>query len=288
LWGHHLDPVAKDNLRERYRSFESNTLWFDCFRLSPEMLEEYHQAFERWRPACIIAYASALGMLAQHILERNHKPHYPTRCFVTGAEKLWPKQREAIKKAFGMPVHERYGSRDVGAIALQLNPSRTLDFTIDWANVLLEPETRDEISPILVTKLHADGMPMFRYKIGDLGRFAVDDRPGYPAFTLQEVMGRTTDLIWLPSGSWITGIQLPHTMKDFPVREFMFLQRSDYSVEIQVVPQNGFDDEAREGILNTIKANLPGLKIRLVEVESIPRSKANKLRPVVSEVNQQG
>jgi phenylacetate-CoA ligase len=287
LWGHHLDPVAKHNLRERYRAFESNTLWFDCFRLSPETLEECHQVFERWRPECIVAYANALGSLAEHILERNHKPGYPTCSFVTGAEKLWPKHREAITQAFGRPVHERYGSRDVGAIGLQLDPARTLDYAIDWANILLEPETHEEVSPILVTKLHADGMPMLRYKIGDLGRFAGGDRPGSPAFALQEVLGRTTDKIWLPSGNWISGLQLPHMMKDYPIREFMFLQRPDYSIEIKVVPQKGFDDDSRKSILSTVTANLPGLEVRIVEVESIPRTKANKLRPVVSEVTQQ-
>lgn len=288
LWGHHLDPVATDNLRERYRAFESNILWFDCFRLSPEILERYHATFERWRPACIIAYANALGSLAEHVLERNHQTHYPTRCFVTGAEKLWPRHREAIEKAFGRPVHEKYGSRDAGTIALQLDPARTLEYTIDWANFLLEPETDEENSAILVTKLHADGMPMLRYRIGDVGRFREGDFPGHPAFTLQEVLGRTADKIWLPSGSWITGLQMPHMMKDYPVREFMFLQRPDYSIEIRVVPQNGFGDDSRKSILSKVAANLPGLEVSIVEVESIPRTKASKLRPVVSEVEPVG
>jgi phenylacetate-CoA ligase len=286
LWGHHLDPLANSNLRERYRSFESNTLWLDCFRLSADTLEEYHQSFERWRPACIVAYANPLSSLAEHILERNYTPTYPTRCFVTGAEKLWPKQREAIHRAFGRPVHERYGSRDVGGIALQLEPERSLDFTVDWANVLLEPETKEEVSAILITKLHADGMPMLRYRIGDVGRFNTGCRPGHPTFVLTEIMGRTTDRIWLPSGSWISGLQLPHLMKDYPIREFMFLQRADYTIEIKVVPQPGFGASSRQRILSTIEANLPGLEIKLVEVESLPRTKANKLRPVVSEVNQ--
>lgn len=286
LWGHHLDPVAKNNFRERYRAFESNTLWLDCFRLSPETLEEYHQAFERWRPACIVAYAHPLGSLAEYILERNYKPNYPTRCFVTGAEKLWPKHREAIKKAFGRPAHERYGSRDVGAIALQLDPERTLDYAVDWANILLEPETDEDNSAILVTKLHADGMPMLRYKIGDIGRFSGGDRPGQPAFALKEVLGRTTDRIWLPSGNWISGLQMPHMMKDYPIREFMFLQKADYSIEILVVPKNGLGDDNRKRILSTVATNLPGLEVKIVEVESIPRTRANKLRPVVSEVKQ--
>jgi phenylacetate-coenzyme A ligase PaaK-like adenylate-forming protein len=73
-------------------------------------------------------------------------------------------------------------------------------------------------------------------------------------------------------------------MKDYPVREFMFLQRPDYSIEIRVVPKNGFSDDSRKSILSKVAANLPGLEVSIVEVESIPRTKASKLRPVVSEV----
>ena len=64
LWGHHLDPKSQDSLRERYHQLETNSRWFDCLRLSPDTLEQYHQEFQRWRPSCIVAYASAVGHLA--------------------------------------------------------------------------------------------------------------------------------------------------------------------------------------------------------------------------------
>jgi phenylacetate-CoA ligase len=285
LWGHHLDPVARETWRERYHDFESNVRWFDCFRLSADALARYHAEFAAWRPRCIIAYASALAALAEFVLSENLKPDYPTRCFVTGAEKLLPAQRELIERAFpARPVHERYGSRDVGIMGFQIEPARTHDFEIDWQNVLVEPETREAESPLLITKLHADGMPMLRYRVGDVGRFPQGSRPGHPTFALQEVLGREADRIWLPDGRWITGLQMPHMLKDYPVREFMFLQRPDYSVELQVIPQNNFGEDARRSILETVAANLPGLPVSLALVQSIPRTKANKLRPVVSEV----
>jgi phenylacetate-coenzyme A ligase PaaK-like adenylate-forming protein len=67
FWGHHLDPVAQESLLERFHAFEANARWFDCFRLSQERLEHYHQEFERWRPRCIIAYAGALASLAEYV-----------------------------------------------------------------------------------------------------------------------------------------------------------------------------------------------------------------------------
>jgi phenylacetate-coenzyme A ligase PaaK-like adenylate-forming protein len=284
FWGHHLDPKKTDTFRERYQAFVSNTRWFDSLRLSPETLDEYHRELERFRPACIIAYASALGQLAEHILVRNYKPNYPTRCLITGAEKLWSRHRKLIIEAFGRPVHERYGSRDAACIGVQLDPEHSLEYTVDWANTLIEPQSTEPESPILVTKLQADAMPMLRYQIGDVARFPSGSRPGHPTFVLPDVMGRVLDRILLPNGNWIAGQEVPHLLKDFPVREFLFLQRQDHSVQLQIVPQNEFGDDSLRRIRETLAANLPGLQIEIELKESVVRTKSNKWRPVISEV----
>ncbi|HEU4435683.1 MAG TPA: hypothetical protein VFR51_20020, partial [Pyrinomonadaceae bacterium] len=284
FWGHHLDPKATDSLRDRYQAFVTNVRWFDCFRLSPEILDEYHHELERFRPAAIIAYASALGRLAEHILEKGYKPNYPTRCLITGGEKLWSRHRELIGEAFGVSVHERYGSRDAGCLGVQLNPGETLDFTIDWPYTLVEPELPQPESPILITKLQADAMPMIRYRIDDVGRFGPGSKPGRPALALPEVIGRALDGISLPDGGWIHGIEFPHMFKDYPVREFMLVQRPDYSVELQIVPQREFDEKSLSGIEKTLKLNLRGLPIKIELKEAVVRTKSNKWRPVVSEV----
>jgi phenylacetate-CoA ligase len=286
LWGHHLDPKGTDSFRERYQAFVSNIRWFDSLRLSADTLDEYHGEMERFRPACIIAYASALGQLAEHIITRKYKPNYPTRCLVTGAEKLWSRHRSLIEEAFGRPAYERYGARDAGCIGVQLDPQHSLAYTVDWANLLIEPQSSHAESPILVTKLQADAMPMLRYQIGDVGRFPEGSQPGHPTFVLPDVMGRLLDRILLPNGSWVAGQEVPHLLKDFPVREFLFLQRQDHSVQLQIVPQKEFDDESLRRIREMLAANLAGLQIEIELKESVVRTKSNKWRPVISEVAQ--
>ena len=284
FWGHHLDPSTTDSLRMRLYGLINNTKTFNCFRISDEILDNYHQRFERWRPTCIVAYAGALGHLAEYVLDRGYRPSYPTRCLITGAEKLLPHHRRAIEEAFGKPVHERYGSRDVGSIGYQMDPSRSHDFELDWADVVVEPETAGDAATILVTKLHADGMPMIRYRIDDLGRFPSDSRPGYPTFTLHEVVGRTTDGVCLPDGRWVHGIEFPHLLKDHPVREFLLHQRPDYSVRLMIAPKKGFADENLRAIKRIVTANLPGLDFDVVLVDEVPHTRANKWRPVITEV----
>jgi phenylacetate-CoA ligase len=150
--------------------------------------------------------------------------------------------------------------------------------------VLVEPERQGPESTILVTKLHTDGMPMLRYRVGDLGRFPLGSRPGHPTFRLQEVVGRLMDRVWLRDGRWIHVSQLPHMMKDYPVREFMLTQHADYSVALQIVPKPGFGADSLQKIEATLRANLPGLPLGIELVEQVPRSKASKWRPVFSEI----
>lgn len=285
LWGHHLDPVASDRFLDRLRDFVANVRWFDCFRLSAPVLEGYHREMSRWQPGCVVAYASALADLASVAEDLPERPNYPTRCFVTGAEKLLAHQREVIQRVFGQPVFERYGSRDVGLIGFQIDAPRDHCFEVDWVNIMVEPEAPTRESSILVTKLHADGMPMLRYRIGDVGRFDPDSRPGHPCFMLPEVLGREADRIALPGGGWIHGLEFPHLMKDYPIRDFQLVQHKDLSVVLFVVPKEGFTEEDRRAILRVMLANLRGVDVTLKLVTRVLRSASNKWRPVRSEVN---
>jgi len=288
FWGHHLDPQASDNLRDRLRSFAANIRFFDCFRLSTEIFHKYHAEFEKWSPDCIIAYASALGHFSEFLQENNIRPkNYPRTCFVTGAEKLYPEHRRVIEEVFQKPVHERYGGRDFGVAAIQVNPQKNLDYEIDWAWTLVEPETDAENSSILVTKLHADAMPMIRYRVGDVGKFPGNSRSGHPAFYLEQVVGRELDRIWLPDGRWVHGTEMPHLLKDFAVREFVFIQNEDYNIELQIVPKKGFKEAERQKILQAIESNLKNLTVDVKLVEAIPRTRANKWRPVISRVKRE-
>ena len=70
------------------------------------------------------------------------------------------------------------------------------------------------------------------------------------------------------------------------MREFMFLQNADYSIELKLVPRSGFEEASRAQILSTVAANLPGVALSITLVDDIPRTRANKWRPVVSEINQ--
>jgi phenylacetate-CoA ligase len=283
MWGHHLDPVASDKAADRFKDFVNNRRWFDCLRLSEERLADYHHEMTRFQPFCVVAYASALASLAEFLERSGITPTYPTRCFVTGAEKLHDHQRDVIERVFERPVFERYGSRDVGDMAYQLSPG-TPDLSVDWALTLVEPASADSDASIIVTKLHADAMPLIRYDTGDAATFMPGASPGHPVFDLPEVVGRSVDRIMLPDGRWVHGCHFPHLLKDFRIRDYQVHQSSDYSVDVRVNPAAEWSADDLAEIRRNLEANLPGISVSIKTVDDIPKSRAAKWRPVTSEL----
>lgn len=286
LWGHHLDARTTEGWRARLGALALNSTWLDIFRLSPELLLDHHRRLNRIRPEYVVAYAGALAELAAVVEHSGIAPAYPRVAFVTGAEKVHQHERARIERVFGVPVLERYGSRDVGLMAFQANRDAAQGFEVDWANMLLEPETTDPESPILVTKLHADAFPMIRYRVGDLARFDGGARPGFPAFRLQEVLGREVEMVRIGPDRWLSGVNFPHFFKDFPVADFQVYQGTDAAVEVRLVPtdQAAWTEATHERFRAGLDTVLAGTAHSVRFVEEIARTAANKRRPVISEL----
>lgn len=286
LWGHHLDPVQRTGPIDRLLDFAGNRAWFDSLRLSREILLEYDSRLRTYRPRCLVAYASALAALAETVEEAGRAPaSYPSRAIVTGAEKLLADQRAVAERVFRVPIHERYGSRDVGDMGFQYEPWSSLEYRVDWALVLVEPASSDKESDVIVTKFHGDAMPMIRYRTDDVGIFDGSARTGYPSMVLREVIGRRADRVFKRDGGWVNGLHFPHLLKEFGLADFRVHQHADYSVHVSVIFRpGGAGERALDQIKANLASNLSGLPVEVNVVDAIPRTKANKWRPVVSDV----
>jgi hypothetical protein len=75
-------------------------------------------------------------------------------------------------------------------------------------------------------------------------------------------------------------------MKDHPVRQYQVVQTDDASVTVRLVPAPTFGEGNRVDILRTLRANLDGLAVSLELCETLPRTRANKVRFVVSEIDE--
>jgi len=154
----------------------------------------------RFDPVSIDGYSSSIFSLAEYFMHNNLKIK-SLKQVLTTAENLEEYQKEIIEKVFA-PVGDLYGSGEVLGIAAR--PIGEDKYYILDPHVIME--TIDSSIPglkdVLITDLDNYGMPIMRYKIGDM----IDDlnEPNqnsiYPFKWFRKIYGRSSEIITLPNG----------------------------------------------------------------------------------------
>jgi phenylacetate-CoA ligase len=284
LWGVPTGPLSKNKVRTQLSDWLAHRQSHDCYHLSDHLLDKIDTRMSAYKPEFLWCYTSPLALLAHRLRDRGKRPSYPKRGIITGAEKLDPIQRQVIEEVFRVPVHESYGSRDCGLIAMQLDPSNPR-LHVAGANIMVEPygESDSETgSEVIVTDLHRIGMPFLRYRLGDRAKFPQFGSE-VPTQFLEQIVGRTVDFVSLPDGSTIHGVKFPSIFGNFDVREFQVRQAASSDVQINLVAGPQFTADQMSSIEQMLRDNLRGLSVSLSCVSRIDRTAAGKIRLVVSE-----
>ncbi len=285
LYGGEVED-RKDFLQlRRLKNWTFNRLLYDCLTLDEEYLLDVHRGFTQFAPDFIIAYSSAIYLLALTLERKCLRPTYPQQVILCAAEKLETYQRAVVERVFGVPVVERYGSRDIGQMAYQL-PEQGQDFQIDRCSCLIEPDglpDENGVAPVLVTTLRNQAMPLLRYRIEDLARFPLTWTPDQAVISLAEIVGRTCDYILLPGNKKVSGGMMDILFQDKDVTAYQVVQQADTSVQVKIVPGPQLNLTQRDEMQRLIRTHLAGVAVEFEYPAEIQRTTAHaKLRPVVS------
>ncbi len=288
LWGSPIELHRTDGLR-RLRDRLTNHLLLNAFDMSPARMDRYLDAIERFQPASLFGYPSSLALLAEHGLakERKLKLRALKAVFVTG-EVCFPPHRAILTEYFSAPVADGYGSREAGFIAHEC-PRGSLH--IIGGNCIVEtvregqPTPAGEPGEIVVTHLDGYGMPMIRYRTGDVGRL----KPGRCAcgrgLPLMDVVhGRVTDFLRLPDGTIRHALSIIYPLRETAgLRQFRVRQEADYSVIVQVVPRQMNGPSLAAEVARRVRPVVgEEVKLRVEPVDSLPAEASGKYRYVVS------
>ncbi|MCH7702736.1 MAG: phenylacetate--CoA ligase family protein, partial [Planctomycetes bacterium] len=299
LWGSPWEVRRQDRLRS-LRDRLTNERLLSAFDLSEETMARYLRVIDRYRPVSIFGYPSSLVLLCEFASrQRLHRPPPSLRAvFVTG-EVCDEHQRRTLESYFQVPVANGYGSREAGFIAHEC-PSGTMHVTDE--NVIVEivdpaadsapagepvvAVPRGRLGEIVVTHLDNYGMPMIRYRTGDLGRRADTICSCGRALTaLDAIQGRKTDHLVASDGSLTHGLSLIYVLREMDrVRQFQIHQRADLDLLIRIVADPGFNGRHHEGLIRATREQLgPGVGVRIEQVDRIDASASGKHRCVTSD-----
>ena len=294
LWG----APAELNRTDRIKTIRDgllNQLVLNAFAMSAEAMDRYLEAIEAFRPRCIYGYASSVALLAAHALARGRRLQLPElRVACATGEPLYAHQRELIREAFGVPVANEFGSRDIGFSAhetphgqmLLISESIVLE-VLDEAGCPVPP---GDLGEAVATGLCSEAQPFIRYRTGDMVRLSPEPcADGRGLHVLAEVVGRSTDFVVRSDGAIMHALSVIYVLRDVAgIAQFKLIQHSLQDFEVLVAPDRHWSDSARTKVSAGLAQRLGNdVRIRIRTVDEIPIEASGKYRYVVSHVRPQ-
>jgi phenylacetate-CoA ligase len=287
VWREYWSSDRKTRFLKQISFWITRRRLYNVFEMSDATMDRWIHDLHAYQPKFMFGFPSALAHVAKHLaIKGTELPGVKT--IFTNGEMLQSEQREIIEKVFQCKVHNMYGSAEVHPIAAECRLGAlhlSTDLTI--AELGDEPGLSG-MRKVVLTPLHAFGMTLLRYEIGDLAEAIVTDCPcGLPFPALQGLVGRTADLFPLPDNRVVHGqILIAYLSGLKHIERFQFRQRTANLLTLAIVRTQGFDSQS-EHSLQTVMEKMSrelGIPVRLEYVENIPLTAGGKFRYTVCEV----
>jgi len=292
LWGSERDILGgRASWRDRVLSALYDQTTLNAFLMTRERMREFVRVINDMQPTLLLAYAQAIYELAGFIEEENLDVK-PPGAILTSAGTLHDFMRERIKRVFRCQVANRYGSREVSAIASQCSQDGSLHVPPTGVYVEVVDDAGEPVSAgtegnILVTGLANLAMPMVRYFIADRGILSSKERCvcGRGGQMLERVLGRTVDAFCLADGTLIDGEYFTHLLYYRTwVRKFQVVQKAYDHIEYRIAGTRPLDTEVNELVEKTRAVMGSACRVTFDFVSEIREGSSGKYRYTISEV----
>jgi phenylacetate-CoA ligase len=283
----------KGYYKERIKDWFSKRYRFSVFDLSHSTFENVLSRFKSSRFDYINGYTSPIVQFAKFLREKNVvlKTVCPTLkvCIVT-SEMLFEDDKVLLETQFGIPVVNEYGASELDLIAFQNSKD---EWQVNSETLYVEIlDDNDNVLPyghegrIVITSLYNKAHPFIRYDIGDIGILSEESTLRKPI--LKKLIGRTNDIVRLPSGKTAAGLTFYYITKsviedDGNVSEFVIEQLSLGTFKIKYVSKNELSSNEQRTISKAMVQYLePEISITFEHVAKLNRSKSGKLKQFTS------
>ncbi len=220
----------------------SKRMQLDAYRINEDSVRAFAEKWSQVEPELLTGYAGGILQLAR-TLQRLDLQVKPPEAIAITASPLTTENRLEVQSILGAPVYDHYRSSEVPYMAGECHErsghhvfadERMLEVVGDDDQPL--PDGRP--GQILATDMTNRVFPLIRYRMGDRSRMLGEPCPcGISLPRIDYVIGRTTDALLLPDGTWVDGAALYQIFSETPtaVRQYQVEQLADYSVVVRCV-----------------------------------------------------
>lgn len=289
FWGTQLD--FKRRAIDMLRDALLNRITFSTHALSEKAMYQYYDQLRKFNPNIIYGFTSAIHQFADFVWEKKLNTHKNNiKAVLATGEPLFTYQREFVERVLKSRVYVEYGCAEFGPIAYEC-PHAKLHLMAENSYVEIECDgqfSAEGKGDLILTELNNFGMPIIRYKIGDVGvvsNATCECGRGLPQ--IEEISGRSIDFIKTPDGRIIHGIYFDYLPKYFlgEIKQFQVIQEDNYTIRINVAKNSKFSqntvlrlkEKLRDVLGNEMVINIDSSGMML-------REKTGKLRFVVSRI----
>ncbi|MCG9127108.1 phenylacetate--CoA ligase family protein [Candidatus Poribacteria bacterium] len=287
IWGSQVDMKNGGKWIKNLNWYWRNQYWLNGFHLTESEMYNTYQRMQKFQPTTILAYPSSLYQFALFLSENNLNPNWNLNGIISSAEMLHSHYRSIAETVFQTKVYNRYGSREVGLIAMECDEGR---MHINCSDMYLEidsPDPYNQPGDILITQFNNYIMPFIRYRIGDIGRLSDEKCPcGNELPILAELWGRSTATFRTKEGKLIHGgyfTQKFYNLKG--VSQFQLIQETLDQCSIKIIKDKEWNEDERLFIDSVIKECLGSdVSLSMEFVNEIPLPKSGKREFTISRV----
>lgn len=288
LWGTGQRKAGWGAVKDRLYHGAFNRRFFDVFSMREDTIDRYIEEMARYRPQAVVGYVAPVVMVARRMIDTGRRLE-GLRGVLTGAEALYEPERRLIEQAFGCPVFNTYGSREVMLMAAECERHEGLHVSAD--HLLLETldgagrPVREGSGDVSVTDLSNYGMPLVRYLNGDRATYAAracSCGRGLPL--LASIDGRVLEAITTPDGRPVPGEFFVYAILDWPqIRQWQLVQTAVDALEYRVVTPTPLSPDDRARLTAKVRTAIgEAMRLSIVEVDAIETSASGKRRLTIA------
>lgn len=289
MWGVPIEN--KEKWVAKVGDYMVNRFRVKSFQLTDNVMQDFVGRMRRFNPKYLMGYSSLVYQFAQYLEgAKIDGSQFALKFVKVTAETLFDDQRKQIETVFNCPVAIEYGATEVGIIAFEC--------PYHGAHIMSESVFVEEIDTgidskkeVVITDLNNYYSPIIRYRIGDCARLS--DRicrcgRGLPL--LEEIVGRTSDVVYKANGVPVHSAIFSYILKDITgrdggIKQYKIYQEEKGCLRIEIIRSHNYNETTFNHLKKNIYKQLgDNMKLNIVYVDDIQREASGKLRYFVSKV----